>query len=840
MKQSVKRFSRNPNFAFIKILLFTAFLWLLGWSIHLIREKLLLNANEMGMHLAQSYATEEENRISVYSMLLSVGASSLQDRVENGADNPQLQAFLSRYASQLEEVLQTYIIDPYAVIDGKIVAANPWDGDGDYDYSSSEWYQRTLASRGDIIYTDAYEDVITGKKVVTLATALGDSQNVLAFDILLENFHTHKNKSSLPMSSTYYLFDSNDNLMYLTGDVTSSSQDMDPYLHEMVSNIRQGKYENHDTFLEGPDGRSQGVYYYEMSNGWLSVMTIPVDAILQGDLDGTIILLSVFCVILSAVALFIMVHGYLKDRKMRQISETVQILGDSYYAIYRVNFTDETYITVKSSEDVRDELRGSGSYQHLLDVVKTVVDESTHETFEKNLSARNIRKLINEGVYDFSGDYQRNFNGVYKWVNIQVLYNQALHLDEVILAFREIDAIKRRELQQHMLLEGALAAAKKTVQQKNMFFSNASHDMRTPLNAIIGLAKLAQKPDTSRETMEDYIQKILRSGEQLLTLVNDVLDMSRLEHGKGGNLDYAPMNIVNCVKDCADSFHTQSQAEQKRLDVSVDVAYPNVYCDLARLNQILNNLISNAFKYSPEGAQIQVSLRELNHQPGHSKYQIVVSDTGIGMSQEFLSHIFEPFSREATFTSQKVTGTGLGMPIVKTLVQQMSGEITVQSTPGKGSVFTVTIPLQIAQEGEAPAPVAPVESSFSLEGKTILLAEDNEINMEVATECLSMVGAKVLQAWNGQEAVDVFRATIPGDVDAILMDMQMPVMDGCGAARAIRSLPREDAKTIPIIAVTANVFAEDIAKTTEAGMNAHISKPIDFLQLEEVLKAHIK
>ena len=210
------------------------------------------------------------------------------------------------------------------------------------------------------------------------------------------------------------------------------------------------------------------------------------------------------------------------------------------------------------------------------------------------------------------------------------------------------------------------------------------------------------------------------------------------------------------------------------------------------------------------------------------------------MSEEFQERIFEPFAREASFFSRKVSGTGLGMPIVKTIVQQMSGEITVQSALGEGSTFTVTIPLQNLDEEERPAEEKQEEGgTFSLEGKTILLAEDNEINMEVAGECLKMLGAKVLEAWNGQEAVDVFAAQEPGRIDAVLMDMQMPVMDGCEAARTIRSMDREDAGTVPIIAVTANVFAEDIARTTEAGMNAHIAKPIDFQELQKVLAVYV-
>ena len=826
---------------YLKILLFFAFICLLGWSIFLIREKLLSNAKDMGIHLAQSYADEEENRIDIYSMLLSLGAASLQEGIDQVETDEQLHTRLSDYSSQLEQLLHTSIIDPYGVINGKIVAAVPWEGDKDYDYASAEWYRKAVEAEGDVVYTNAYPDAITGESMVTLSKALSRTGDVLAFDIMLDSFHVHQNKASLPLKSSYYLFDVNNNLMYASGDSSLDSEKNNVYLARLASYIRQGNLTESSTTITGIDGTRQCVYYSEMSNGWLSVITIPISIILQDGWDNTILLITFFCLILTVTTGIILIRGYFNDKKMRQISETIQILGDSYYAIYRVNYNDDTYFTVKTSPDIRELVGNTGSYQHLLDVVKVVVNETTHERLEENFSAQNIRKLISEGIYDFGGDYQRNFNGVFKWVNIQILYNKALHLDEVILAFREIDAAKRRELQQHALLESALAAAKQTVQQKNIFFSSASHDMRTPLNAIIGLSKLAQKPDALRETIDTYMKKIQQSGEQLLALVNDVLDLSRLEHGKGGALNYAPMNILQCVQDNVDTFREQAEQEHKLLTEDCQVNYSNVLCDFTRLNQILNNLISNALKYSEPGDSIHVSLQELNHQPGHSKYQISVSDTGIGMTEEFQSHLFEPFSREATFTSQKVTGTGLGMPIVKTLVQQMSGEITVRSTLGKGSTFTVTIPLQIADEEISPKNVAVQnQSSFSLKGKTILLAEDNEINMEVASECLSMIGANVLQAWNGQEAVELFSSKENGEIDAILMDMQMPVMDGCSAAKAIRSLRRTDAQTVPIIAVTANVFAEDIAKTTEAGMNAHISKPIDFRQLQQVLEDCLK
>lgn len=840
MKQYTGIIYRKKVPFFLKLLLFLAFVLLLGWGIFLVREKLLKNANEMGMNLAESYAAEEENRISVYSMLLSVGASSLRESMTKGASEEEIQRWMEGYSEQIEETLGAFIIDPYAVVDGKIVAAVPWEEDEEYDYRDTQWYRKAEEEKEHVVYTDVYEDAITGKKIVTLAKALNEKGDVLAFDILMENFHTHKNKASLPESSIYLLFDSQNHLMYISGEEDIVEEAGGTYLGELVTSIRQGEMVSHDATITGPDGRKWSAYYYEMSNGWLSVISMPLAVILQDGWDGIVLALGVICAVLAVIAGSIMLSGYFSDRKADQIAQTLQILGDSYYAIYRIDLNNETYITVKGSADVKEALGDSGSYRHLLDVVKEVVDETTHEKFEENLSIDNIRRLIRDGVYDFGGDYQRNFGGEYKWVNIQVLYNEGAHVNEVILAFREIDRDKRRELQQHALLQNALAASRQTVQQKTMFFSNASHDMRTPLNAIIGLAKLARREDNDRETVEEYLEKIERSGKQMLTLVNDVLDMSRLEHGKGGVLDYAPMDICSCIRETAAIFRDQAREENKTLAEEYQVERRMVLCDAARLGQIVNNLISNALKYSSEGAKICLSVKEINHKTGHSKYQIVVSDTGIGMSEEFQERIFEPFAREASFFSRKVSGTGLGMPIVKTIVQQMSGEITVQSALGEGSTFTVTIPLQNLDEEERPAEEKQEEGgTFSLEGKTILLAEDNEINMEVAGECLKMLGAKVLEAWNGQEAVDVFAAQEPGRIDAVLMDMQMPVMDGCEAARTIRSMDREDAGTVPIIAVTANVFAEDIARTTEAGMNAHIAKPIDFQELQKVLAVYV-
>ncbi|MFD0702459.1 hypothetical protein DMP06_00510 [Slackia equolifaciens] len=812
---------------------------LIAWSIYLVRDKLLMNADDMGSSLAASYAAEEENRTSMYSLLMSMVASSLNHALDNGEGTRAYASLLERYDTTIEDSLGANIIDPYAVIDGHIIAANPWEGDESYDYASTPWYTAALEADGCVTFTDAYTDAITGKELVTMSVKLNGEGNVLAFDIFLENFHVHRNKASLPQESSYYLFDESGALIYTTSDAGVEDEQTVAWANSLRTAVLDGQMEDHLSSITDFDGVVNGVYYSQMSNGWLSVITIPVKDILQDGWDTAIVTLAVICLALFILVIAIIIRGYLDSRKMQHTEDTLKILGDTFYAIYRIDYNTGTYETIKSSPDVSEGLGKSGTYSHMLSMIGNVVEKRTFDAFEQSFSLENIRKLAAEGVEEFGGDYRRHFPDGYKWVSIRLIYNRDLGLNEVVMCFREVDAEKRLQLQQQALLESALDSARQTVDKKSAFFSNVSHDMRTPLNAVIGLSSLARTNLDDREKTGDCLTKIEQAGSQLLTLVNDVLDMSRIEHGKETELAYVPTDLAQCVKDGTSLFEEAAERDGKTLRVYVDEDMPFVMCDPARIGQILNNLVSNAVKYSLPGGTIDVALDVVSRRPKMCKCRIVVSDTGIGMSQDFLERIFEPFARETTFSPSKVSGTGLGMPIVKSLVQQMSGEISVNSELGKGSTFTVVLPLRIAEEEEladaqadAPGHAAP---DFSLEGKRLLVAEDNEINMEIMQEILGAMGAEIIPAMNGREAVSAFEATDPGYIDAILMDMQMPEMDGCEACRAIRALERPDAKTVPVIAVTANAFAEDIARTTEAGMNAHVSKPIDFNALLSVL-----
>lgn len=390
--------------------------------------------------------------------------------------------------------------------------------------------------------------------------------------------------------------------------------------------------------------------------------------------------------------------------------------------------------------------------------------------------------------------------------------------------------------------EEALLEARQANTAKSQFFANMSHDLRTPLNAIIGYTQLGLRKDTSAEDMHGYLEKIGSSGDHLLTLINDVLEMSRIE---AGHMELKPEETDLCDVLCGIRDMFAEQMRQKNVAFTVDgdaVQNRRVLCDTNRLNRILLNLVSNAYKFTPEGGSVSVTLKQTGRRDDLADYELTVADTGIGMSEEFAARIFEPFERERTSTVSGIQGTGLGMAITKAIVDSMDGCIDVQSKQGEGSLFTVllTFPVLSGEEGGCHCEEKPAEpEKRDYTGRRLLLAEDNEINREIACTILTDAGFAVDTAENGQVAVGMLEGSTPGTYDAVLMDIQMPVMDGFEASKTIRSLPDAALAAVPIIAMTANAFAEDVAAERAAGMNAHISKPLNqrdmFRTLEEIL-----
>ena len=392
--------------------------------------------------------------------------------------------------------------------------------------------------------------------------------------------------------------------------------------------------------------------------------------------------------------------------------------------------------------------------------------------------------------------------------------------------------------------EDALKVAESASKAKSTFLSNMSHDIRTPMNAIIGFATLALDDIRDGKKVQDYLSKILSSSKHLLGLINDILDMSRIESGKVV-LEEQETDLVTTLQELQSIM--EGQAKERKLKLHVD--YSNlrdrhVYCDKTRLNQVMFNLLANAVKFTSEGGSIWLTMSQLEptyEVEDRAIYEIRVKDTGIGIGKEFIKHIFEPFERERTSTVSKIQGTGLGMAITKNIVDMMGGTIEVESQKGVGTEFIIRLELRLQAEArvaneDGTKQHGHAEGVAEFAGKRLLLAEDNELNREIACMLLSKYGFVIDTAENGQEAVDLVAASAPDYYDLVLMDIQMPVMDGHEATRRIRNLKDKELAKVPVVAMTANAFDEDRKAAKECGMNGFISKPINMQEVVQALR----
>lgn len=390
-------------------------------------------------------------------------------------------------------------------------------------------------------------------------------------------------------------------------------------------------------------------------------------------------------------------------------------------------------------------------------------------------------------------------------------------------------------------IEAALQAANTANQIKSAFLSNMSHDIRTPMNAIMGISSLLLHAAHDPAKTEEYARKIQSSSQYMLGIINDILDMSKIESGQT-HLHPEPLNLSEQIEQI--EMLIRPQAVQKKQTFSIykdEILHEHIEGDPTKLRQILVNILSNAVKYTPEGGSIDFHIRELPRMlHSYARYQFTIKDNGIGIEADFLEHIYEPFVRAEDSVTNKVSGTGLGMAITKSLVDMMGGAIQIDSTPGKGTCFDVFLEFRINEDtmaGSKPDAPDSADASARLAGMKLLCAEDNALNAEILKSILELWHVSCDIYPNGKELCDAFASARPGDYDLILMDIQMPVMNGYEAARAIRSSSNPLGQTIPIIAMTANAFADDVQQSLDAGMNAHLSKPIDIDKLYQTLQA---
>ena len=407
-------------------------------------------------------------------------------------------------------------------------------------------------------------------------------------------------------------------------------------------------------------------------------------------------------------------------------------------------------------------------------------------------------------------------------------------------AMKEMEESNKKLKKAKDIATEALQTAENANKAKTDFLSNMSHDIRTPMNAIIGMTSLIRHDAGNKAKVIEYADKIDISSQHLLGIINDVLDMSKIEAGKTV-FKYTDFSILDFITELNTIFHSQIDEKNQTLTIiKENIRHEWVNGDKVHLMQIFSNLVSNAVKYTQKGGKIQFLVEECETKSSvYAKYRFLVSDNGIGISADFKETIFDAFTRAESSVTNKIQGTGLGMAITKNLVEAMGGTIDVESELGQGSCFEVLIDLRIAEDRKvvltAQEEIDEPDSN-TLKGMRFLCAEDNELNAEILMELLKIEGAECIICENGERVLEAFEQSAPGDYDMILMDVQMPVMNGYDATRAIRRSTHELAKTIPIIAMTANAFSEDIQYSLAAGMNAHISKPFDMKTLEKTIR----
>lgn len=589
------------------------------------------------------------------------------------------------------------------------------------------------------------------------------------------------------------------------------------YSYAEMLEASQGKFINlvyekdRQIFTENTKNRNQDDHEYRIvsktgENVW--VHTYQKDSISKEDRP----------IIISSIRL-------VEDARRRE-SELLEALTKAYNCIIYVDVNRGRYRIIKNGRKGIDE-QASGTLAELEGLLRQYgrdyINPEDH-SFADMLNKLNFFSNPGNKGGNYQVTYRAKVDGEYQWMQFQVFYGGAMHLDtgHIILAVRIVDEEKKKELDVSRILSDSLQKAEEAGRAKNRFLSRMSHDLRTPINGIAGMLEILKQNRTNPEKIDDCIEKIALSCENLTSLVQDVLDMNNLESGNV-DMEEERFNLYTFLTE--DLHYIAERAEKIGLTYEAHIKtfpHPNIIGSPRYVRQIFDYVLDNAIKYNKPGGAITLTGREVSNSDKLVMFEFVVEDVGLGMEESFVKNVFEPFEQEHNEARTKYMGTGLGMSIVKKLVEQMNGTIFVESKLGVGTKVTITIPFRTCE-----VPVEPEPETVNLIGLNVLLVEDNELNMEIAQFLLEGAGMVVTGASNGQEAVDIFCESEDHQFQVILMDIMMPVMNGLEAAKIIRQMERPDAKTVPIIALSANVMDSDIKKTKMAGMDEHLSKPID-------------
>ncbi|MCR2046249.1 response regulator [Acetatifactor muris] len=961
----------------------------------ILRSSLQENADKMGLALVENCSSSEESNIRACESILTISVNYLEEREKDNVSIEELREGLYPFMNGLTELYGAENIQIYGkAIGGTQMVSNIPEIEAMWDYNVKEmdYYKGAMAADGEIYISPAYTDTVTGLPVVTMCKAIPSTGSFLAIDMMFSCFEMNNSNLMLPRDASYYLLGREGTLIYYKTLADRQYEECQELVNDFMEKVNHEEDEHALVNVTAADGVTRNVYFHHMDNGWITILTIPEREVLSG--MDTFNYISVVLVLLGvALVIFQIIRDYNQEKKSQKLVEERNLIAErnriyqnamngtarAYRAIYYVDILKGRYEMLYPHRGKESEC---GDYDNDFMVsrfeARTVAEEHKEEVRKFFVMSNILKRLETQDHIEVQ--YRRlNEDDRYEWCSaaLTIAETENDKPSALTLTIRSIDEIIHREEEQKEILTLAAERAESANRAKSDFLSQMSHDIRTPMNAILGMTAVAAMHIDEKERVLDALGKITISSKHLLGLINEVLDMSRIESGKV-RLTENGFNLSDTIENLLTVFH--SQIEAKGLEFSVGIAkmeHEDVVGDEQRLQQIFMNIMGNAVKFTPSGGRISIQIEEKpSHITGSGYYEFTFEDTGIGMEQDYIHKIFEPFSRAADSRTGKIEGTGLGMSIAVNIARMMNGDIRVESTLGKGSRFTVTVYLKLnditqadidaltalpvlvvddeeaacesacetlnslnmnaeyvldgnaavkrivearadrkdfavvildwkmpgkdglattkdirdavgndipiiilsaydwsdiesealeagvdafiekplfksrltrvlkdvlglgSEEKQATALETFRQQDFS--GRRVLLVEDNEINIEVASELLDVVGIQVEQALNGQLGLDSVLENRPGYYDLIFMDIQMPVMNGYEAAKAIRASGREDLAKIPIIAMTADAFADDIRKAEEAGMNGHISKPVDIEKLEEALRTWIK
>ncbi len=719
----------------------------------------------------------------------------------------------------------------------------------------------TIGTEGEILAPYISEN--SGKRVIAIAYRVPFQDGVsgtLIREIDVNSLNDAFSVDFLRNRGHSYLIDKNGDILFRStttrGNKTSGN----------IFTILENETENEKTTVDEiadmvRDGSSawtvlsynseNNLYYFSpvQSTDWYLVSVVLEDVL---NVQTQHILMRTFILVLIILLGFAALIGLLLYREHQNLkllesenSSEKQMLIESNSEvktiILAVNPEKDTYKLLSiAADEERMQTVTEAKFSALVAAFSNAVDAQYREEYQKRFGLQNLKKVVQQQKNEYY-EFMAEQNGETHWIGAEAVVVHPENQDSMIVySERIMDVAKKEEEENRRVLQNALDMAEQANHAKTTFLNSMSHDIRTPMNAIIGFTALATAHIDDTALVKDYLRKIATSGDHLLSLINDILDMSRIESGSM-KIEEAQVHLPTLLQEIKTIVQPDIEAKQMCFLIDTgEIKNEEVLCDKLHFSQVMLNLLSNAVKYTPAAGKIEIHVRQkVSVRPDYACYEFHVKDNGIGMSEEFQKHVFESFTREQTQTVSGIQGSGLGMAITKNILDMMGGTISVHSEPNVGTAFIVTLQFKIAAEtGKA---VVQEEDNVSgatidLKGRKVLLAEDNELNREIATAILEDIGVAVSCVSNGIEVVDEIAHSVPGQYDLILMDIQMPLMDGYTATREIRTLDNPEIADIPIIALTANAFDSDKKKALKTGMNGYVAKPISTEKLMEAMQ----